>query len=262
MLTEEQIRQFRVFGFIVLRQAFDTQEIESLTNYMTKACEAKLGHTPTDGEHISIAPFLELDPATTPLIEDDRLYYPIVQLLGDDMIWMGSEGVHGTMTGKPSHHWHADRPGKSELDYLRIKIMMYLNPMRKDFGAFRVIPGSHRSPFHEELMPFQERHSSQDSVFFGDPGNEVPCHAVETDPGDVVFFNQSLFHAVYGKTQQRRYVALKYAARPNLDDHFISIKRFSPDALEPHEQLLNSENPRLRRMMAGFDDITKRVNAL
>ena len=59
----------------------------------------------------------------------------MVQLLGQDMIWSGSEGVQGTMTRRPFHHWHADRPGPQELGYLRIKIMMYLDPMRKDAGS-------------------------------------------------------------------------------------------------------------------------------
>ncbi len=214
MLTEDQIQQFQVFGFAVLRQAFDAGEIEEFGRRADEIWGAELGHAPDSEEPISMAPFLELHPATMRLIEDDRIYKPMVQLLGEDLMWMGSEGVQGTMTRRPYHHWHADRPGTKELGYLRIKIMMYLDPMRKDAGSFRVIPGSHRSPFHEALMPFQQRHGLDDPAFFGVPGSEVPCHAVETDPGDVVLFNQSLYHAVYGKAGRRRYIALKYAARP------------------------------------------------
>ena len=166
MLTEDQIHHLRVFGFIVLRQVLNKAETEELGRLADVIWTAELGHQPTEDEHVSIAPFLELHPATFPMIEDDRFYTPMVQLLGQDMIWSGSEGVQGTMTRRPFHHWHADRPGPQELGYLRIKIMMYLDPMRKDGGALRVIPGSHRSPFHEDLAPFQQRHGLDDPAFF------------------------------------------------------------------------------------------------
>ena len=262
MLTEDQIHHFRVFGFIVFRQAFNGGEIEALGRHADEIWTAELGHTPVKEEHVSMAPFLELRPDTLSLIEDDRIYTPMVQLLGRDMIWSGSEGVQGTMTRRPYHHWHADRPGPQELGYLRIKIMMYLDPMRKDAGALRVIPGSHRSPFHEELTPFQQRHGLDDPAFFGSTGSEVPSHAVETDPGDAVVFNQSLYHAVYGKAGRRRYIALKYAARPTSDAHLASIKRFSPYALTPHERIVQSESPRLGAMVAGIDDLRARAEAL
>ncbi len=262
MLTEDQIHQFRVFGFLVLRQIFDAGEIDALGRRADEIWTAELGQAPTSVEHISIAPFLELHPETLGLIEDDRLYGPMVQLLGEDMIWMGSEGVQGTMTRRSAHHWHADRPGHRELNYHRIKIMLYLDPMRKEAGALRVLPGSHRSPFHDALMPFQERHNQDNPLFFGAPGDEVPCHAVETEPGDAVIFNQSLFHAVYGKAGRRRYVALKYAGRPVSDEDLASIMRHSPDALKPHERVLWSERPRLRAMMEGMDELSARAEAL
>ncbi|MCY4545604.1 MAG: hypothetical protein OXD39_10230, partial [Gemmatimonadetes bacterium] len=131
MLTEDQINHFRVFGFLALRQVFDTGEIERLGRLADEIWSGELGHTPSEEEHVSMAPFLELHASTAELIEDDRLYTPMTQLLGKDMMWMGSEGVQGTMTRRPYHHWHADRPGPLELGYLRIKIMMYLDPMRK-----------------------------------------------------------------------------------------------------------------------------------
>lgn len=42
------------------------------------------------------------------------------------------------------HSWHADRPGPRELDYHRMKIMVYCCGTTTHHGALRVIPGSHR----------------------------------------------------------------------------------------------------------------------
>ena len=64
MLTEDQIHHFRVFGFIVLRQAFDAEEIEALGRHADEIWATELGHTPVAEEHVSMAPFLELRPAT------------------------------------------------------------------------------------------------------------------------------------------------------------------------------------------------------
>ena len=80
--------------------------------------------------------------------------------------------------------------------------------------------------------------------------------------GDVVIFNQSLYHAVYGKTGRRRYISLKYAARPLQDDHLASIKEFSPDAFKPHEQIVESDSPRLQAMTTGLNELRIRAENL
>lgn len=254
MLTEDQINHFRTFGFIILRQAFSPEEVETVSAQADEVWAQELGHMPTAEEPISMAPFFELHPSLINMIEDDRIYGPMTQLLGQDMIWSGSEGVQGTMTKRPYHHWHADRPGPIELGYLRIKIMMYLIPMRKDAGALRVIPGSHRSPLHEELMAFQQSHTLDAPNFFGVKGADVPAYPAETDPGDLMVFNQSLFHAVYGKAGRRRYLAWKYAARPTTEAHWASIRKYSDYALEPHENIQQSNSPRIRRLIEGLTE--------
>lgn len=93
-------------------------------------------------------PFVERHSTMTHLVEDDRIYGPVKQLLGRDFIWSGSEGNRGFHPDRESHHWHPDRWGKQELGFSRIKIMIYLDQIRKESGALRVIPGSHRASLH------------------------------------------------------------------------------------------------------------------
>lgn len=255
MLTAEQVNYFETFGFLVFRKLFSPAEVEMICREANDAWKSELGHPPTDTEAVSLDNFIEKRPPLTQLVIDDRIYVPIQQLLGKDFIWSGSEGNRGFHPGDNAHHWHADRPGRGELNYTRIKIMIYLDPMRKDEGAFRVIPGSHRLPLHEDLEPFQLAHSEKQPKFFGLDGKDVPCYAAETDPGDVVFFTQSLFHAVYGKQGERRYIALKFAARPRSKEHIASLNKWSNYAFEPHETLCNSPNPRLSQMVAGLAEL-------
>ncbi len=262
MLTPEQITSFKTFGFLHFRQAFSLEEIDTIARAAEDLWEKELGRSPGEEEDMHTVPFVEKHPLLMPLMEDNRIYEPIGQLLGEDFIWSGSEGNRGFLSGRSAHHWHADRPGRQELDYTRIKIMLYLDPMRKARGAFRVIPGSHRSPLHEDLEPFQRSHVEDDPTFFGMDGSDVPCYAVETDPGDMLMFNQSLFHGVYGKKGRRRFIALKYAVRPTQDAHIASLLRWSPIAFHPDKAILNSDRPRIQGMVEGLVELGEKARHL
>ncbi len=261
MLTQEQIDLFDTFGFLHLRQVLTPEERQTITAAADATWAGELERNP-QADDIGLSYFVEDHPALRPLLTDDRIYQPMVQLLGEDFIWSGSEGNRAVDPKIDDHHWHADRPGAPELDYLRIKIMIYLSPMRKEQGALRVIPGSHRLPLHAHLQPFQRAHSDVAPTFFGMCGADVPCHAVETDPGDVVIFTQNLFHSVYGKTGLRRYIALKFVERPTCNAHLASLQRWSPYTFAPAPSLLASGDPRIQRMVAGLIELGERAKNL
>ena len=250
MLTQEQIKHFETFGFLILRQAFKAQEIEQISSAANELWAAALQRDPAATD-LGVAPFIERTPALAWLAEDDRLYTPMEQLLGKGFIWSGSEG-NNAIAPESAHDWHADRPGPRELDYRRIKIMLYLSAMKKEEGALRIIPGSHREPLHTELYPFQAVHGQRNPKFFGQHGAEVPCYALETRPGDAAGFSQSLFHGVYGKMPKRCYIALKYAARPAEDAQLASLYKYSPYAFEVHASFVNSGSSRIRGMVNGL----------
>lgn len=261
MLTPEQIAHVRCFGFLHVRGAFSANEIADMIAAAEQRWSDELGRPVLHSDVLSMARFVEHDPLLIQLMLDERIYEPARQLLGDDLVWSGSEGVHGYDLGNTAHHWHADRPGTRELGYSRLKFMLYLDPTRKKTGAFRVIPGSHQSPLHEALMSFQEAHTEADPTFFGLNGADIPCYALEAEPGDIVLFDHCLFHSVYHKTGRRRYIALKFTARPTQDWHLASIKRFAPSAFEPEEILIGSKDERIRRMVA-VEDLAERAQTL
>ncbi len=262
MLTPDQIAHFETFGFLHFRGCFPKEEIECIMETADEVWTRKIGHRPSLDENIHSDYFLESDPRLLRLIHDDRIYGPVHQLLGEGFIWSGSEGNRGCPPDNTSHHWHADRAGEQELGYTRIKIMLYMEPMRKTEGALRVIPGSHRSQLHRDLMAFQRHHSEKDPSFYGMSGADVPCFALETEPGDMVIFNHSLFHGVYGKQSRRRYIALKFAARPTCDADFASLQYWSSYAFEPDEALLNSDESRIQGMVDGIEKIAARSRSM
>ena len=247
MLTRDQVDYFDTFGFILLRQAFSPEEMEQITGAGNELWDAELQRDP-GATTVNIAPFVELSPSLDWLATDDRLYAVMEQLLGTGFVWAGSEGNNGVKP-EPTHEWHADRPTAPEANYLRIKIMLYLAPMKKEEGALRVIPSSHRGPLHDQLQPFQNVHTQQNPTYFGMHGSDVPCYALETQPGDAAVFSQSIFHGVYGKLPDRRYIALKYAVRPTADAHLASLHHYSPYAFEAHGSFADSTSRRVRGMV-------------
>src|SRR5205823_1713824 len=108
-------------------------------------------------------------------LDDPRILGIASSLLGDDFNYMGSDGnFYVGDTGWHSDGWHTD--------IRHIKLALYLDPLTRDTGCLRVIPGSHHvgDVYAERLQ--QEVGKSRD--LFGIEGSEVPAVALETQPGD------------------------------------------------------------------------------
>lgn len=267
MITKEQMELFETFGFLVLRQAFSPEEMEKIISDFDSMIEKemlrfeKLGEGSrgpkvfgTDG----FGEFIEKHPSLANLAEDDRIYETIEQLLGPGFIWTGSEGV----CGRSLAPWHADRQGKIELNFMTIKVHLYLDPTTKESCALRVIPGSHRSPFHEILKPIFSSKNNPDAQPYGVVGKEVPYYPFESNPGDVIFFNQCLLHSVYGNLEnERRYIALKFGERIKNDDDIATLLRYKSDGIifRPHKAFINSDSARIRGMVKSLVEHGEKV---
>ena len=262
MLTPEQLEHFDVFGFLCLRQAFSAEEMVEITRAADEVFTADRGGTADDGQPQSLAPFAELHPRLLDLAEDDRIYGVVEDLLEPGFLWSGSEGNKEGVTEQGEHNWHADRPGAAEAEYRRLKIMIYLEPTTKEQGALRVIPGSHRMPFHQWLWPLQAHHFKDGTIgnSFGAKGEEIPACMLEIVPGDVVFFHHSLFHAAYGKFPQRRYIAFKFVTPPDTDAKLKSMQKYAAYAFDVDPVLL--ARPRLRAIVEDLPALGERARAL
>ncbi len=246
MLSDHQIDHFRTFGFLLLPQLFSADEIGEIRRAADELWREERGGGPDQGEYQHIAPFIESSQDLSGLVEDDRIYLTIEQLLGAGFVWGGSEGNKGSFNETQSHAWHCDRPGEEEPDYVRIKVMLYLTPTKKEAGALRVMPGSHCPPFYDQLERLNHIQSRPEVMPFGVPGPELPGCPLEVEPGDAVFFNQYLYHAVFGKQTDRRFIALKYAERPAVARHFEALKKHG--AFSFHQSFVDKERPRIRQM--------------
>lgn len=250
MLTPDQKTHFATFGFIFLKQAFSSGEIDEITVEADRLWEKAREGRPFGQEGQAIARFVEQSPGLTRMVSDERVFGAVGDLLGPDFLWAGSEG---NVTANLAHGWHADRPSEteSELAFTRLKINIYLDPVTQETGALRILPGSQRPSFHQSLAPLMDIHNEKGDTDplatpYGVSGPDLPFFPLESQPGDLVFFNQSLFHAVFKGFSGRRYIALKFTANPTSNVHLRLLKQTSGFDLTPHPAFAGSDLPAVR----------------
>ncbi len=250
-ISDGQKRHFDTFGFLFLKGAFSPPEIAEISREAGRLWEREREGRPF-GEPQVVSPFVEHSSILTRFVEDDRIYGTIEGLMGGGFVWAGSEG---NVTAHASHGWHADRPGEKEVGYLRIKVNIYLDAVSEAAGCLRVLPGSHRLPYHTDLAPLHAGHTDPDRTPFGIAGVEIRGAVLESEPGDVIFFNQCLYHSVFNGFAGRRYVALKFAAVPATEQNLDSLVRSNQAIFNPIGTFADSASPRVRAMVDPIREI-------
>ncbi|HMN28351.1 MAG TPA: phytanoyl-CoA dioxygenase family protein [Caldilineaceae bacterium] len=250
MLTPEQISHYEIFGFVFLPQAFSADEVATITEAFDTLLDQDRQGQPFPGvKRQSFYGIAEHSPALMKLLVDDRIYAAVEQLLGPDFVWLNSEG--NLYVGDTN--WH---PDGTRLLYPPIKVSLYLDSLHKESGCMRVIPGSHRLPFHESLKAIHQ---------LGIPGSAVPAYPCESRPGDVLFMNMNLWHSSFGGAVGRRHLAVNFAPAPitpeqqeiflqNYRGVIGQIQRLQTTQSNraTTDEFLYSDHPRLQRLAAKW----------
>ena len=246
MIEPGQRSYFETFGFIHLPGQFSSDEMETLTREADRLWKMDRGGGPFAGRTGSIQEFVEKSPVLTRFVVDDRIWGTVEDLLGPRFLWNGSEG---NQTSHGEHRWHTDRPGEPHAT--TYSFHLYLDPVREDTGCLRVIPGSHRPPLYSSLSSIQAREADSTLTTYGLTGTAMPYHALESDPGDIVFFNQKIYHGVYGGRPGRRFIKLRFVKRPRTSEQIASLMRYNHRnrIYRADDAFLKSEHPRIRAMV-------------
>ena len=127
MLTSQQIAHFQTFGFLVLSQVFSSAEADAIRREYDEVWDEAAGGRPFGGERTEAqVTFCERRASLTKLAEDDRIYGPVEQLLGPDIIWGGS----GAARYVDDSFWHKDDYAGVRDRHGVIKVVMYFEPWR------------------------------------------------------------------------------------------------------------------------------------
>jgi len=214
-LTQQQLDFFHTFGFLSLPGLVADRIDDIIHDYIEVWKTRGGGHNgqPHDGTARSCIPaFIDQHAGLSALIDDPRIRGAAKSLLGDDFNYTGSDGNY--YTGDTG--WHSDGWNP---DMLNIKFAFYLDPLTRETGALRVIPGSH-SIGDGYAQKLQDGIGSS-AEHWGVSGRDVPALALETTPGDVVCFNHNIKHCAYGGNAWRRMFTINCGQRypaEKLDD--------------------------------------------
>eukprot|EP01051_Picozoa_sp_SAG22_P012621 SAG22_NODE_1330_length_4709_cov_25.747722_1_plen_372_part_00 len=223
----------------------------------------------------SCSKFVEESAALTrTLVEDPRVFGLVSTLLGqDDFVWSTSNHIEASPagpafqapaaggTGIPvltrEHGWHCDIAGVREAAIKRVKVMVYLTPTTRAGGALQVLPGTHTAerqadPGLRSLMGCHGMNTTIDPEWadatFGVRGAELPGHALEAVPGDIIVWQLGLYHAVYNHLPDRRLIQLNFSSRPVDSEQWVSLYRNMQSAFRPHPRVLRHPNRRIRAL--------------
>ena len=140
-LNRQQLAAFDTFGYLnfpgLLSDCVDKiiEEFEAIW----KAHKGGHAGKPHDGVMRScIFPFPDLSEYLSSFLDDPRIHDIAASICGEDFNYTSGDG--NFYAG--DSNWHSDGYEGNRL--MSIKIAFYLDPLTRDTGALRVIPGSHR----------------------------------------------------------------------------------------------------------------------
>ncbi len=162
ILTESQVEHFNTFGFIVRRNVFTTDEIKTINEEFDKQYKVVLKETSArEGERLSNVNWANRHPNTpflTNILEDPRIADASEMLMGKGAVPI----LSNSNSYSQNTSWH---PDFVDPDFHMLKNVIYLQATTAEKGALRVIPGSHKSPYHDELTKIGLRGGSGDASF-------------------------------------------------------------------------------------------------
>ena len=224
-LSQHRLDFFDTFGYLAFPGLFNDcidKIIEEFEDIWVKS-----GRTHDKINRSALIQFPDQSKYLSSLLDDHRIHDIASSICGEDFNYFTGSGNY--YVGDTS--WHSD--GYNQRPVKSIKLAFYLDPVTKNSGALRVIPGSHRNiDYFGDLL---ESHITSD--IFGMTGDQIPAVALESNPGDVLVFNHRIKHSSWGGSDRRRMFTMNFSERypdhliPDLKDFLAGEARFFIDRM-------------------------------
>jgi len=251
MLTQGQIAHFKTFGFLKLKSLFTPGEAGIMREEAEDIFREDRHGKPFLGKETQfIQPFFHRKPYLSTVVADDRIYNIGNDLLGPGFLLSGTEG---RLRVGPTP-WHAGREEQNGIRHLKFGV--YLDTLTKESGCLRIIPGTHALGSPDMFAFMRDRRDNEDNFKpFGLAPSEVPCIAVETSPGDIIIFTESVLHASFDGKPGRHQHAFSFFSNPTTKaelEHVFATYKKTKFSMRPPASYVNSHNPRIRGMVSRF----------
>ena len=212
-LSQQQRDFFEAFGYLVLPGLL-RDEIDWIIEEFEAVFQVR-GVVHDGSKRSTVVPFIDQRERLCTLLDNAKVHGLIAGLLGDDFNYVGGDGNYYT----GDTQWHSD--GWHDVGKF-IKVALYLDPVARDTGCLRVIPGTHKV----DIPDWAARKARNATELWGIAQNEVPAIALESQPGDVVAFNHNLMHASFGGNTRRRMFTLNCSQRAQDETQIQDLERY------------------------------------
>ena len=217
-LSEQQFRFFDTFGYLAFPGLFTQKEVSWIIEEFEMVLKTHGNGKKHDGsKRTIIVPTIDHSAKLSTLLDDSRILGIASDILGDDFNYGSGDGnYYSGDTG-----WH---PDGAYPELFAIKLAFYLDPLTRDTGCLRVLPGSHRldSPWRRSGHDWNQ---SQDIL--GISPAEIPGNvALETNPGDLLVFNHSTVHAAFGGSSRRRMFTMNLHKRGHTAEGIARVDEY------------------------------------
>ena len=222
---------FRAFGFVVLRAALNGVQVAALAaeadatvrdataaNYLVEPEGGGItGHyIPATGQRtpVSVALLMRFAP-----LAEELAGVPLVPAVVQHILFFDCAS------------WHTDTGHAVP----SVKAVAYLEPLTADTGALRVLPGSHRLD-ERVLSPVLHGPAFRSEDSWRPAIRQVPCHVVETVPGDVIVFDEHLWHASVGGRHRHQWSA-EFVLDPVGPEEELAVRAYLASQFSPDDSL-------------------------
>jgi hypothetical protein len=178
----------RTFGFVVVRQCFDAV---LLADEIDQVMRRGLIHRQTarySGINFQWVPMMTSETSVS-LSLLDRAGNLAETLLGGPVLPTRAKGIR-YIGNTP---WHTD----SESPIASIGFIAYIDSLKAESGALRVLPGSHHPEYGDAIRALGTTVETTVAT--------LPAHVIETEPGDLIVIDEHLFHASFGGAVRRQW---------------------------------------------------------
>lgn len=202
-LTQHQQNFFDTFGYLKIPAVLSNEmpAISEAFNSLYEANSQQVIEWQHEAHYMKsrkvLLQFIERQPMLSALLDHSVIDGVFRSILGEDYLYRASES--NIFAGDT--YWHSDIYG-APFKYQHIKILIYLEPLDAQSGAFRVIPGSHH--FGDRYANLLEKLAWKHEEHYGLHKDDMPSVVVPTQPGDLLVFDYRLKHATCHTQTPRR----------------------------------------------------------
>lgn len=235
-IFRERAAEYAEQGFTVVRGMLSRADAVRFLAEVERCAVLDSNKAALNGNGIGFAGsiFLNSEFVRSVLARDDVV--ALVSAIAGGNLWISMDQAVTKHPGAPVFRWHQDN-GYNRLKREHYQLWIALTPTRKQNGALRLVPGSHK----RGLLPHVYRGTGQMEVT-----EAIPSYVtIDADIGDVILFSSLTLHSTGPNEADSKRVA--YVAE------YMRLSDYNPLASAPYFVVAQAGTPipHFRRIAPG-----------